>query len=844
MENSNKASYLGQLNHEQIVAVEHGAGAILVLAGAGSGKTRVLTARIINLIENGASPYEILALTFTNKAAKEMQSRLTAYLGEDIVRKMWVGTFHSICGRILRKHLETYKTKDGRSWNNNYVIYDDSDTKTVIKNAVKKFDLDEKIYDYKLIKTIISNAKNKMQDAHAFASMARDYKNEKISEVYYEYEKQLALNNAIDFDDMLLLTVNMFDENATARNEYAERFKNILIDEFQDTNGAQYKLCRMLFNDVKAERKDTSLMVVGDVDQSIYSWRGADFKILLNFKKDYPKTTLIKLEQNYRSSQNILTAANQVIKNNEQRVEKNLYSTKGNGEKIKVYCANSDYNEANYVAKKIRELNDEGVNYENIAVLYRTNAQSRSIEEALMSNSLPYRILGGLKFYDRAEIKDILAYLKLIYNTSDSSSLKRIINVPKRSIGATTFNKILDLADENGVCAWEILENIENYENFSPKVKQSLINFRNLINDFKSKQNVYDLSEFVSYVLEYSGYLTELKADDKIESQSKIENLQEFINVVKEFEEDGFVFEEDEQTSSLGVFLSQVALVSDVDGLVDDEKSITLMTLHSAKGLEFPVVFLVGLEEGLFPHSRALSYQANSSELEEERRLMYVGITRAKEDLYLTFAKKRMFWGDLKTFPKSRFLDEISPDLIDFEGDDEDEFGSFSRKSSFSRVVKKIRSDREENNYKSKGGNFNSKSNLSTSFKNINSQDAPLKGNLASSLKHIIVKKNEIEKPKIVTSNLNKPKESSKIINKNVDLSSIIAKCKQQAKARTVEEHVFGVLPIGTRVFHSNFGVGFVRKVENPTNAPIYTVEFQKHGMKQIDGKMDTLKTF
>ena len=471
------APFLDNLNKEQLEAVQEKNGAILVLAGAGSGKTKVLTSRIANLVSKGASPYSILALTFTNKAAREMQTRLSSYLGEDVVKRMWVGTFHNICGRILRKHLEKYRTKDGREWNNNYVIYDEVDTKTILKNAIKKLNLDEKIYEVKLLKTVISNAKNKLQDAHAFATAARDYKTEKYAEIYMEYESQLALNNAIDFDDMLLLTVNLLEENEEIREEYSKRFSHILVDEFQDTNKAQYKLIRMLFNDKKIKEESTSLMVVGDIDQSIYSWRGADFRIILGFQKDYDNAKLIKLEQNYRSTNNILNAANALIENNEQRLSKTLYSRQGDGEKIEVYEASDDYNESNYVSKQIKELLRDGENIEDIAVLYRTNAQSRNIEESLMANSIPYKIIGGLKFYDRKEIKDIIAYLKLIYNTSDSSSLRRIINVPKRSIGETTVKKIIELADKNEVSAYEIIKNIEEYEEFNTGTKTRLLEF-------------------------------------------------------------------------------------------------------------------------------------------------------------------------------------------------------------------------------------------------------------------------------------------------------------------------------------------------------------------------------
>ncbi|MBE7705667.1 MAG: ATP-dependent DNA helicase PcrA [Cyanobacteria bacterium SIG30] len=852
MENTEAVSFLDQLNNKQREAVDEKNGAILVLAGAGSGKTKVLTSRIVNLILNGVSPYSIMALTFTNKAAREMQVRLSKFLGEDVVKRMWVGTFHNICGRILRKHLEKYKTKDGRKWDNNYVIYDDTDTKTVLKNIIKKFNLDEKIYDIKLIKTIISNAKNKMQDAYAFSTSARDYKTEKIAEIYYEYEKQLSLNNAIDFDDMLLLSCNLIEDNLEVREEYASRFKHILVDEFQDTNKAQYKLVRMLFNDKKALEKDTSLLAVGDVDQSIYSWRGADFKIILGFQKDYQNVKLIKLEQNYRSTNNILNAANVLIQNNEQRIEKNLYSTKGDGEKIKIYEAASDYNESDYIANTIKSLTARGTDVEDIAILYRTNAQSRNIEESLMANSIPYKIVGGLKFYDRAEIKDILAYLKFIYNTSDSASLKRIINVPKRGIGDSTFKKLSEISDEENLSIFEIIKNIDNYEDFTPRIKGLLTTFVNLIEDFIYKQEVYPLSEFVSYILDYSGYIKELQENDKVEDQSRIENLQEFINVVREFEEDDFSSEDEENLTPLGTFLTQVALVSDVDGIKDEEKSVTLMTLHSAKGLEFPVVFLAGLEEGLFPHQRAISYQASSNDLEEERRLMYVGITRAKEELFITYAKQRMFWGDLKSYPKSRFLSEIPIGLIDFEGSEHMEIEPVKRTSSFKKAVHKIKETQKTDSYNDSYNKTSSYgNNLASSLKNIKSQSVstPATNNLASSVNRIIIKKAQPKNDNVSSNNhspSNVVKNEENKANSTQSIKDMIAKAKQKASSvkPSVSNSPFGTLPVGTRVFHSHFGIGHIKTVEQEGMYPIYSVEFLKHGIKQIDVSTSELKTF
>lgn len=834
-------SFLSGLNEQQQQAVEEKFGPILVLAGAGSGKTKVLTSRIANLVESGVNPYDILAVTFTNKAAKEMQQRLSNYLGEDVVKRMWVGTFHNICGRILRRDLENYKTKDGRSWDNNYVIYDDTDTKTVIKNALKKLNLDEKSFDPKMIKSVISNAKNKMQDAYAFSTTARDYQSDKIAQVYYEYEKQLSLNNALDFDDMLMLSVNLLKENPEVREKYASRFLHILVDEFQDTNKAQYDLINMLYPSDGSKDTIGSLCAVGDVDQSIYSWRGADFKIILNFQKDYKNTKLIKLEQNYRSTANILDAANAVIINNNERMEKNLYSQKGSGSKIKTFEAGDDYEESSYIAGKIRNL---GVSLDDIAVLYRTNAQSRGIEEALMSNSIPYKIVGGLKFYDRKEIKDIIAYLKLIYNHDDSASLRRIINTPKRSIGDTTVNKLAAIADERECSIFYVLDDIENLDDFNAATKARLIAFRDMIKEFSRNQNSVELSEFVPIVLERSGYMAELREENSIESQSRIENLQEFVNVVKEFEADEFLGDEEDDLGLLGNFLSQVALVSDIDQLNEDDKSVTLMTLHAAKGLEFPVVFLAGLEDGMFPHSRSIAFGAPSGELEEERRLMYVGITRAKDDLYLSWAQRRRIWGDIKYFPRSRFINEIPGNLLEddnsaprraYREDDGD-----YRRSTFKSAANKIKEKRE----------FNSSS--ASAFTKSSSSGGGLSNNLASSLKNIkkpaaqSVQRSENKSFVVKKKTLSPQDSAGNEKQQSQSVADIIARCKAMAKspAQSAQKTSFNTFKTGARVFHPHFGIGHILEVEGEGLSASYKVDFAKNGVKTVDASIGGLKTF
>ncbi len=847
--------YLEGLNEKQLEAVSAVQGAVLTLAGAGSGKTKVLTTRIAHLVKSGVSPHDILAVTFTNKASKEMQERLSSYLGEGIVRRMWVGTFHNICGRILRKHLSEYKTRDGRHWDNNYVIYDDTDTKTVIKNAVKKFNLDDKIYDVKLIKTIISNAKNKMQTASTYAQFARDHKSQQIAEVYLEYEKQLSLNNAIDFDDMLLLCVNLLETNEEVRNIYKKRFKHILADEFQDTNQAQYKLIRMLFSDEKVELPDTSLFVVGDVDQSIYSWRGADFKIILGFQRDYKNSKLIKLEQNYRSTGTILRAANCVIENNSERIDKVLYSTKGDGEKISIYEAYSDIEEAKYVATNIKNLMSENYNLEDVAILYRTNAQSRGIEEALMHASIPYKVVGGLKFYERKEIKDILAYLKLIYNKNDSQSLRRVINVPKRSLGDTTIKKLAEIADEEDISLFEVIEKIEEYDNFNASCKANLRNFADLIHNLSLIQNTTPLSEIVVKTLEDSGYLRELRAEDSIEAESRIENLQEFINVAREFEQDEFNLELEEGTNMLGTFLTQVALVSDIDSMVEGDKSVTLMTLHSAKGLEFPTVFLIGLEEGIFPHSRAISYTSNKGELEEERRLMYVGITRAKEKLYLVSARQRYVWGEMKMFPPSRFLAEIPAQLLDKEMP---ENAQPQENQSGIRKVYETRKDYPKQNSGYKNNNsFGSARASSTPSVTAQSSSNGSGTSLLSSIARVKAqnkttnvvrtapKVQVVKKSQSATSASQASTQPKK--EPQVSVSDLIKKCKEQAQARPTARVTTKVaLPVNTRVFHSQFGIGTIKEVVNtPSGTPSeYHVEFSRIGVKKIDFETADLKKF
>lgn len=821
---------LSSLNEQQREAVVEKEGALLVLAGAGSGKTKVLTTRIVNLVKSGVNPYKILAVTFTNKAAKEMRERLAKMLGEDVVKKMWVGTFHNICGRILRFDIENYKSPDGKKWDKNYVIYDESDSTTIIKNAIKKLNLDEKMYAPKLVKAAISNAKSKMQDAYTFSTRARDYRTQKISEVYEEYEKQLLANNAIDFDDMLLLTVNLLSTNEEVRTKYHERFSHILVDEFQDTNISQYMLIKHLYSNGKTEEelKDRSLCVVGDVDQSIYSWRGADYKIILNFQSDYRNSKLIKLEKNYRSVATILDAANAIIVNNTERVSKNLYSTKGQGEKIDIYEAQDESNEAYFIANKIKQF---ARNLNDYAVLYRTNSQSRAIEEALISQGISYRMVGGLKFYDRKEVKDVIAYLKLLYNRHDSQSLKRIINVPKRSIGDTTVKKIQDAANEMDYSLYDVIQNIDEYDDFSAGVKTKLKNFVELLDKLDKNKDSLSLPEFIAFIIEETGYLAELKQEDTEEAESRIENLQELVNVARDFTPD-------EEDNVLGEFLAQVALVSDLDETPDADNAVTLMTLHAAKGLEFENVFLAGLEEGIFPHSRSLN---NNTEMEEERRLMYVGVTRAKQKLYISYAKRRQMWGETRYYTPSRFLAEIPENLTERNVSEESQgYSGGTFKQAVNRIKSQVKSDRsgyvEKTNSFGKG--FVAPSAALSNTQSISKVVKPkTTGNFVK--REAFVVKNEQNKAK--------DEEKIKKLLEDNPIKRMLEEKKAKEAALAASQNVNGsdnTFNKGDRVFHSKFGIGHIEEVKETGSNKSYIIDFGKQGLKSVDSLYYGLKKF
>ena len=616
----------------------------MILAGAGSGKTKVLTVRIAYLLAQGVNPYEILAITFTNKAAKEMKSRVEGLVG-DVANRIWLSTFHSFCAKFLRFELDNFL-----GYNSNFTIYDTSDSQVVIKAALKALNLDDKYYPVGAMISAISDAKNKLMFASDYRKQARDFYQQKVADVYEYYERELRKNNALDFDDLLLVAVKLLQSNAAVLEKYSKRFKYVMIDEYQDTNHAQYLLAYLLSSHWK------NIAVVGDADQSIYAWRGADIQNILDFEKDYPNCTSIKLEQNYRSTKIILDAANAVIDNNEGRPEKNLWTDKVEGAKIQHFTAQSEHEEAAFIGDTIVKKHDiHGVPYGDMAILYRTNAQSRVLEEALIKRALPYTMVGGTKFYDRKEIKDVLAYLRVLYNPFDDLSLLRIINVPKRSIGATTVSKLQDYARENGTSLFMTLTQLHLVDTIKGKTKEKLEEFGILIFTLVAEMDDKSVLDILEAILDRTGYLAQLEESTDPQDQARAENIGELLSVAKDFQDTN-------PTGTVEDFLEQVALVNDVDSFEQEESKVTLMTLHAAKGLEFPIVFLGGLEEGLFPHSRTLM---NPEEIEEERRLAYVGITRAEKELYISNATTRTVFGRTSSYLPSRFIDEIPAELVD-----------------------------------------------------------------------------------------------------------------------------------------------------------------------------------
>ena len=635
------------LNKEQLDAVQTINGPMLILAGAGSGKTKVLTCRIAHLLQQGVRPYRILAITFTNKAAAEMRERVDRMAGA-AARDVWLFTFHAFCARLLRYELENLN-----GYANNFAIYDTSDSKNLIKQVLKEMNLDEKRFPLPAIISHISNAKNALLLPDAYAREASGYYEQQVAKIYDAYQKKLQANNAVDFDDLLLLALRLLQENPAVREKYQRKFDYLMVDEYQDTNHAQYLLTKLL------AAGHRNICVVGDADQSIYGWRGADIQNILDFEKDYPDAKLVKLEQNYRSTQVILDAANAVIDNNSGRKPKNLWTANGNGSEIVYYQANDERDEARYVIENMQKLQlNEGAKLGDMAVLYRTNAQSRVFEEMLIKSGIAYTMVGGTKFYERKEIKDALAYLRLLYNPHDSLSLLRIINVPRRGIGDATMARLQEYANVSGQSLFEVVTNAADVPGLASRFANKLDELSELLFELMGEAADVPVKQLLDDVLLKTGYLEELQSSKDPQDESRVENLKEMLSVTEEF---AVKCERNGEEPTLENFLADVALVADIDDAELGEEAVTLMTLHSAKGLEFPDVFLVGMEEGIFPHSRTLM---DENEIEEERRLCYVGITRAEKHLFLSNARTRTIYGRTQYYTPSRFLQEVPRNLV------------------------------------------------------------------------------------------------------------------------------------------------------------------------------------
>ena len=761
------------LNNKQKEAVLQIEGPCLVIAGAGSGKTKVLTHKIAYLIaEKNIAPWNILAITFTNKAANEMKERVEKLVG-DTAKDIWMGTFHSVCVRILRKYI------DRIGFDHSFLIFDTSDQRTLIKECLKTLNVDDKMFTDRAVLSEISNAKNEMLEPMQYSlKYSADFRKSKIAEVYTLYQKRLKENNAIDFDDIINYTIKILTENADALEYYTEKFKYVLVDEYQDTNKAQFTLVTILAS------KYGNITVVGDNDQGIYSFRGADISNILNFEKDFPGTTIIKLEQNYRCTSNILKAANAVIKNNENKYDKKLWTENDEGELPSIYQGEDEYDEARYVVEQINHLKtEEYFKPEDFSILYRTNAQSRVLETILSRENIPYKVIGGLKFYERKEIKDAISYLRLIANPSDNISLRRIINEPKRGIGKTSLDKIQEISETTGISMYEIIKNAEKYE--LNRVFANSREFVELIEELRSKKEEMSVSELLAEVLKKSGYTKALELENTVEAQSRIENLEELMTVAIEFEE------EEITEDPLNEFLEGLSLSSDVDNLEETENSVKLMTLHSAKGLEFPAVFLVGMEEGIFPSYRSIG---EPKELEEERRLFYVGITRAKQYLYLTCAKHRTIFGSTSYNAMSRFVKEIPKDLL--EGYDEIENGK--------------QNDFEDSNYGwSYGTNFAGK------VKTFKFEE--MGKNYAAASTVSTIKEKNVEN----TSTFSFRTAESFLNSLN--------KAKKEVDITQYKE--------GMRIYHKKFGEGTINKIELEGEDAKVDINFDKVGHKRLMAK-------
>ena len=761
------------LNDKQHEAVINTEGPCLVIAGAGSGKTKVLTHKIAYLMkEKNVKPWNILAITFTNKAANEMKERIANLVGDD-AQDIWMGTFHSICVKILRRFI------DRIGFDTSFIIFDSSDQKTMVKGCMRDLGIDDKKMTDRSVQFEISNAKNEMLEPASYtASAVGDYRKEQIAKVYELYQKRLKENNAIDFDDIINYTIKILLENPDVLTYYADKFQYILVDEYQDTNKSQFTLITMLAS------RHGNVTAVGDNDQGIYSFRGADISNILNFERDFPGTKIIKLEQNYRCTGNILKAANAVIKNNEVKYKKELWTNNEVGQLPKIYSAKNEYDEGSFIVQQINHLKrEEYFKYSDFAVLYRMNTQSRAIEDIFNREGIPYKIVGGLKFYERKEIKDIISYLRLIQNPADNLSLKRIINEPKRGIGKASLENIEELANRTEQSMYEVIKNADQYG--LNRVFLNSREFVNLIEEMRVKKDEIELSELITSILKKSGYTKALEDEKNIEAENRIANLDEFLNVAIEFEEES-------ADNTLSEFLEGITLSSDLDNMEESEDTVTLMTLHSAKGLEFPAVFLVGLEEGVFPGYKSIG---EPKELEEERRLCYVGITRAKQYLFLTFSKQRTVFGSTSCNPVSRFLKEIPPELLD--GYDE-ALGDSQNDNSFGNS--KIFGDSPFSwTYGSKN-NGNIKSYKVDTGKVVASNNTGVFQRTADSFLSSLGKKSA---------------------NANVDLSKYER---------------------GVKVYHKKFGEGIISSVEPENDDLKVDIQFDKFGHKRLMAKYANLE--
>lgn len=769
----NKEELINGLNDKQKEAVLATDGPCLVIAGAGSGKTKVLTHKIAYDIESGIKPWNILAITFTNKAANEMKERIEKLIG-DAAKDLWMGTFHSICVRILRRYIDRigYKT--------DFVIFDTSDQKTLIKECLKTLKVDDKIFTDRGVLSEISNGKNEMLEPKAYGvKYAGDFRKKTIAEIYELYQRRLRENNAIDFDDIINFTIKILSENPDVLDYYTEKFKYILVDEYQDTNKAQFTLVSLLAS------KYGNVTAVGDNDQGIYSFRGADISNILNFERDFPGTRIIKLEQNYRCTGNILKAANAVIKHNENKYDKKLWTENEEGHLPCIYCGEDEYDEGRYIVEQINHLKTEEY-YKNsdFTILYRMNAQSRAIEDILMREGIPYKVIGGLKFYERKEIKDIIAYLRLIHNSADNLSLKRIINEPKRGIGKTSIEQIQEISDKTGNSMYEIIRNAQEYG--LTRVFSNSRDFIEQIEYLKSKKDELKISDLIKETLNKTGYTKALENENSVEAETRIENLEEFLTVAIEFEEES-------ADNTLAEFLENITLSSDIDGMEDQDNSITLMTLHSAKGLEFPVVFLVGMEEGIFPGYKTIG---EPQALEEERRLFYVGITRAKQYLYLTCAKHRTIFGSTSYNQVSRFVKEIPEELLE----------------GYAEVVERKSVDKEE-------------------FKDYGYRWSYGKGQTVKTFKMSEEDKSAIAKTI--------GEQGTKSEYQYRTAESFLNSIKQNNQTNDVDLSKYQV---GQRVYHKKFGEGTITKLEQEGNDVKVDLEFDKAGHKRLMAKFAGLE--